>query len=99
VQVNPAASVCHDVAVSEPTPYDFGGEQGRELSRSAIAVLAAALRQDQDALKASLKLVPAESMATTLAIVSAALLTEVYGSVDAALTAVGALGLRLGGEK
>jgi hypothetical protein len=79
--------------------YDFSSEQGRELSRSAIAVLAAALRRDQDALKASLRLVPAESMATTLAIVSAALLTEVYGSVDAALGAVGALGLRMGGEK
>lgn len=79
--------------------YEFAEEQGRELSRSAIAVLAAALRRDHDALQASLKLVPAESMATTLAIVSAALLTEVYGSVDAALGAVSALGLRMGGEK
>ena len=51
------------------------------------------------ALKASLKLVPAESMATALAIVSAALLTEVYGSVEAALGAVSALGLRMGSEK
>ena len=34
------------------------------------AVLAAALRKDQDALRASLQLVPAESMATTLAVVS-----------------------------
>jgi hypothetical protein len=80
--------------------YDFGSDsQGRELSRSAIAVLAAALRKDNDALKASLQLVPAESMATTLAIVSAALLTEVYGSVDMALGAVSALGLRMGGER
>jgi hypothetical protein len=82
---------------------DPGGDdvesQGRELSRSAIAVLAAALRRDHDALKASLKLVPPESMATALAVVSAALLTEVYGSVDAALQAVGALGLRMGGER
>ncbi len=85
--------------MSDPGAYDFTSATGRELSRSAIAVLAAALRRDQDALKASLKLVPAESMATTLAIVSAALLTEVYGSVDAALAAVGALGLRMGGEK
>ena len=72
------------------------GDQGRELSRSAIAVLAAALRNDQEALRASLQLVPSESMATALAVVSAALLTEVYGSVDAALGAVGALGLRMG---
>lgn len=85
--------------MSDPGGYDFDSTAGRELSRSAIAVLAAALRRDQEALKASLKLVPAESMATTLAIVSAALLTEVYGSVDAALAAVGALGLRMGGEK
>ena len=71
----------------------------RELSRSAIAVLAAALRKDNEALGAALRLVPAESMATTLAVVSAALLTEVYGSVDQALNAVSALGLRMGGEK
>lgn len=79
--------------------FDFTDEHGRELSRSAIAVLAAALRRDTEALKASLKLVPPESMATTLAIVSAELLAEVYGSVDGALAAVGALGLRMGGEK
>ena len=71
----------------------------RELSRSAIAVLAAALRKDNEALGAALRLVPAESMATTLAVVSAALLTEVYGSVDQALNAVSALGLRMGGER
>lgn len=86
--------------MGEHSGFDVGaGDQGRELSRSAIAVLAAALRKDQDALKASLKLVPSESMATALAIVSAALLTEVYGSVDGALAAVGALGLRMGGER
>jgi hypothetical protein len=52
--------------------HDFGADsQGRELSRSAIAVLAAALRKDQDALRAALQLVPAESMATTLGAVSA----------------------------
>jgi len=80
--------------------HDFGADsQGRELSRSAIAVLAAALRKDQEALRASLQLVPAESMATTLAVVSAALLTEVYGSVEQALGAVSALGLRMGGEQ
>lgn len=79
--------------------FDFTDQHGRELSRSAIAVLAAALRRDTEALKASLKLVPAESMATTLAIVSATLLAEVYGSVDGALAAVSALGLRMGGEK
>jgi len=84
----------------EHSGHDFGGDnQGRELSRSAIAVLAAALRKDQDALRAALQLVPAESMATTLAVVSAALLTEVYGSVDLALGAVSALGLRMGGER
>lgn len=71
----------------------------RELSRSAIAVLAAALRKDNEALGAALRLVPAESMATTLAVVSAALLTEVYGSVEQALNAVSALGLRMGGDK
>ncbi len=71
----------------------------RELSRSAIAVLAAALRKDNEALGAALRLVPPESMATTLAVVSAALLTEVYGSVDQALNAVSALGLRMGGER
>jgi hypothetical protein len=38
-------------------------------------------------------------MATTLAVVSAALLTEVYGSVEQALGAVSALGLRMGGER
>ncbi|GAC1370642.1 MAG: hypothetical protein NVSMB32_14990 [Actinomycetota bacterium] len=85
--------------MADQSGYEVGEDQGRELSRSAIAVLAAALRRDQDALKASLKLVPSESMATALAIVSAALLTEVYGSVDAALGAVGALGLRMGGER
>jgi len=85
--------------VADSSGYDVADAQGRELSRSAIAVLAAALRRDQDALKASLKLVPAESMATALAIVSAALLTEVYGSVEAALGAVSALGLRMGSEK
>ena len=85
--------------MADSSGYDVADAQGRELSRSAIAVLAAALRRDQDALKVSLKLVPAESMATALAIVSAALLTEVYGSVDAALGAVSALELRMGSEK
>ncbi len=82
--------------MADQSGYDLGDEQGRELSRSAVAVLAAALRKDQQALKASLKFVPAESMATALAVVSAALLTEVYGSVDAALGAVSALALRMG---
>lgn len=87
-------------AVADDGGSDFRAEmQGREISRSAVAMLAAALRKDQQALAASLQLVPAESMATTLAIVSAALLTEVYGSVDAALGAVSALGLRMGGER